>query len=256
MDQRVDLNSDLGESFGPWKMGADETIMPLITSANVACGFHAGDPDAMQRAVLLAGKHRVALGAHPGFPDLVGFGRREMGLTKKEIGNLILYQLGALGAFARAAGTRLRHVKPHGALYNMAAEDFEIASVIAEAVGKFDEGMIMVGLANSESIAAGAKLGLQTAHEVFADRNYEGDGSLTPRHLSNALVEDPVEAASRVLRMLREGKVTATDGSEVTVRADTICVHSDTPGSVRFAREVRTILEQNGIRILPMMSAG
>jgi UPF0271 protein len=252
MGQTVDLNSDLGEGFGAWKMGADETIMPLITSANVACGFHAGDPDAMQRAVTLAKEHKVALGAHPGFPDLLGFGRREMGLTQKEVANLILYQLGALDAFARAAGTKLKHVKPHGALYNMAAEDFQLASVIAEAVGHFDEGLIVVGLANSESIAAAAKFGLKTAHEVFADRNYEADGSLTPRHLSNALVKDPVEAANRVLRMLKEGKVKATDGSELSVNADTVCVHSDTPGSIAFASEVRTILQQNGIRILPM----
>ena len=251
MTHQIDLNSDLGESLGPWKMASDEASMPLITSANIACGFHAGDPDAMQSAVELAVGHRVRVGAHPGFQDLVGFGRREMTLTKSEIKNLVLYQVGALEAFARSQGARLTHVKPHGALYNLAARDSGRADAVAEAVAEFDDRLVLVGLANSELIASAKRFGLRAANEVFADRNYEPDGSLTPRDSANGLVKDAGEAADRVLRMVREGRVLSTCGSDVAITAETVCVHSDTPGAVEFARAVRTILESNGVAILP-----
>jgi UPF0271 protein len=255
MTLRIDLNSDLGESFGVWRMGADEALMSLVTSANIACGFHAGDPDTMRSAVALAVKHRVAVGAHPGLHDLAGFGRREMKLTKSEVKNLFLYQMGALDAFARAAGTRLTHVKPHGALYNMAARDFDLSRAIAEAIGEFDDRLALVGFANSELILAAEGFGLRAVSEVFADRNYEPDGTLTPRSLPNALLHDASQAASRVLCMVREGKVTTTDGREISIKAETVCVHSDTSNSVEFARAVRRILQENGVQILPMTAA-
>jgi 5-oxoprolinase (ATP-hydrolysing) subunit A len=249
MAGRIDLNCDMGESFGAWTMGVDEAIMPFITSVNIACGFHAGDPDTMRRTVECAVRHGVAVGAHPGFPDLIGFGRRDMNVTPEEARNFVLYQIGALSAFVRAQGARLSHVKPHGALYNRAARDAPLASAIALAVKEFDPSLIFIGLANSELVQAGERLGLRVACEVFADRTYQPDGSLTSRRLPHAMLRDPREAAARVIRMVREGKVTTVDGKDCSVRADTVCIHGDTPGALQFAQAVHQELEEAGIQI-------
>jgi len=252
MNGKIDLNCDMGESFGTWKMGADESIMPFITSANIACGFHAGDPDTMRRTVECAVRHGVAVGAHPGFPDLAGFGRRDINVTPEEARNFVLFQIGALAAFVRAKGALLCHVKAHGALYNRAARDPQLAIAIALAVKEFDPSLIFVGLANSELVRAGKQVGLRVASEVFADRTYQPDGSLTSRKLPNAMVNDPHEAAARVIRMVQEGKVKAIDGSDLDVRADTVCIHGDTPGALEFARTIRQELEKAGIATCPL----
>lgn len=252
MNGKIDLNCDMGESFGTWKMGADESIMPFITSANIACGFHAGDPDTMRRTVESAVRQGVAIGAHPGFPDLAGFGRRDINVTPEEARNFVLYQIGALAAFVRAKGAVLCHVKAHGALYNRAARDPQLAIAIALAVKEFDPSLIFVGLANSELVRAGKQVGLRVASEVFADRTYQPDGSLTSRKLPNAMVNDPHEAAARVIRMVQEGKVKAIDGSDLGVRADTVCIHGDTPGALEFARTIRQELEKAAIVTCPL----
>jgi UPF0271 protein len=252
MNWRIDLNCDMGESFGAWSLGADEAIMPLISSVNIACGFHAGDPDIMRRTVDCAVRHGVAVGAHPGYPDLAGFGRREMNVTADETRNLVLYQVGALAAFAQAHGTRLSHVKVHGALYNRAARDRNVAEAIAKAIKDFDPALVFVGLANSELIHAAEKYGLRVAHEVFADRTYQPDGSLTPRTLPNAMVRDPQEAAARVIRMVKKGKVKAENGVDLNVRPDTVCIHGDSPGALELARVIHNELEKAGIEILSM----
>lgn len=246
----VDLNCDIGESFGAYTLGRDAEVMPSISSANVACGFHAGDPLVMRQTVRLARDAGVALGAHPGFQDLVGFGRREMRVTPEEVEGLILYQLGALSGIAVAEGARLRHVKAHGALYNMAARDAALADAIARAVCAFDPFLVLFGLAGSELLAAGARAGLETASEGFADRSYEPDGSLTPRSRPGAVIHDPEQVVDRALRMVLEGRVTATDGTDITVHVDTLCTHGDTPGAARLTRELRAGLERYGVLIL------
>jgi 5-oxoprolinase (ATP-hydrolysing) subunit A len=249
MPGRIDLNCDMGESFGAWKMGTDEAIMPYITSVSIACGFHGGDPDTMRRTVEGALRHGVAVGAHPGFPDLIGFGRRDMNVTPDEARNFVLYQVGALSAFVRAQGAKLSHVKPHGALYNRAARDAQLASAIVLAVKEFDPSLVFIGLANSELTRSGERIGLRVANEVFADRTYQPDGTLTSRRLPHAMVKDPREAAARVVRMVREGKVKTVDGQDYSVRADTVCIHGDTPGALEFAQTVRQELEEAGIEI-------
>jgi len=249
MTSTIDLNCDMGESFGPWTLGRDEELLEHVTSANVACGFHAGDPGVMERLAHLAGSWGVALGAHPGLPDLQGFGRRAMAVAPGEAYAMVLYQTGALAAFARAAGTRLTHVKPHGALYNMAAKDPALAGAIARAVRDFDGALVLVGLSGSELLRAGEALGLRVGSEVFADRAYEADGSLTPRHLPGALVEDEEQAVGRVLRMVKEGVVRSRQGQDVALRADTVCIHGDQPGAVPFARRIRRELEAAGIQV-------
>lgn len=249
MTKHIDLNCDMGESFGSWKMGADEAIMPYITSTNIACGFHAGDPDIMQKTIECALHYGVAVGAHPGFPDLVGFGRRDMNVTPEEARNWVLYQIGALAAFARAQGATLSHVKAHGALYNRAAKDESLALAIASAVRDFDSSLVFIGLAGSELIRAGQRVGLQVANEVFADRTYQADGSLTSRQWPNAMVKDSHEAATRVVRMVYEGKIKTVEGSDLSVQADTVCIHGDTPGALEFARTIRWELEKAGIGI-------
>lgn len=254
MPDRIDLNCDMGESFGAWKMGADEAIMPFISSANIACGFHAGDADTMRRTVELAVRHGVAVGAHPGFPDLSGFGRREMNVTPQEARNFVLYQMGALSAFARACGTQLTHVKPHGALYNRAAKDEKLAEAIAQAIKESDPSLVMVGLANSELTKAGERVGLRVAHEVFADRTYQSDGSLTSRRLPNAMVHDAQAAAGRVIRMVKEGRVKTESGSDLEVRADTVCIHGDAPGALEFAKAIRQELEKAKIEVRALRS--
>ena len=246
---RIDLNSDLGESFGPWPMGQDAALMESITSANVACGFHAGDPGAMRATIALAREKGVAIGAHPGFQDLVGFGRREMKATPQEVEDLVLYQVAALAGMAAAQGMRLQHVKAHGALYNMACRDRALAAAIARATAAIDRSLVLFGLPNSELLRAGEAEGLTVAAEVFADRSYDPDGSLTSRNKPGSVIHDTPLVVSRAIRMVRDKQVVAVDGSTIALQADTICLHGDTPGAADHARAVRTGLEAAGITV-------
>jgi 5-oxoprolinase (ATP-hydrolysing) subunit A len=243
----IDLNSDVGESFGAYRLGADAEVMRSITSANVACGFHAGDPGVMRETVRLARDAGVAVGAHPGFPDLVGFGRRELRATPREVEDLVLYQIGALAAIAAGEGVTLAHVKAHGALYNMAARDRMLADAIARAVCAFDRALVLFGLPGSELLAAGETAGLHVASEGFADRAYASDGSLAPRTASGSVIHDADEVVRRALRMVTDGEVTATDGSTLTFPVHTLCVHGDTPGAAELTSRLRAGLEQRGI---------
>ncbi len=251
---RVDLNCDMGESFGHYRIGADEALMPFITSANIACGLHAGDPLVMERTVRLAQAHGVGIGAHPGFPDLQGFGRRAMQLSSEEIENYILYQVGALAAFACAAGVELAHVKAHGALYNMAAKDMELARAIVRGIQRFSRDLIMVCLAGSAMVEAAEEAELRVAREGFADRAYNPDGTLRSRRLPHAVIEDPQAAAEQAIRMVRDGVVVAHTGEEIPLHVDTICVHGDSPGAVQIAKTIRAELEAAGIEVRPMGS--
>ncbi|MBP2637323.1 MAG: protein ybgL [Firmicutes bacterium] len=246
---RVDLNCDLGESFGAYKLGMDEDILPFVTSANIACGFHAGDPAVMRKTVALALKNNAAIGAHPGLQDLVGFGRRQLDISAQEAYDMVVYQLGALQAFVKAEGTSLQHVKPHGALYNMAAKSQPLAAAIAEAVYKVDPGLILFGLSGSELVAAGEKIGLKVAHEVFADRTYQLDGSLTPRKQPDALITNDEEAVAQVVRMVKEGRVASRQGTDVAVKADTVCIHGDGAHALAFAQKIRESLLDSGIAV-------
>src|SRR5688500_9198877 len=246
---RIDLNSDLGESFGAWPMGQDAALMDSITSANVACGFDAGDPGVMLQPLALAKDKGVAVGAHPGFPDLVGFGRREMKATPAEVEDFVLYQVAALAGMARAQGAKLQHVKAHGALYNMACKDRALAGAIARAVAAFDPSLILFGLPNSELLRAGKAAGLPAAAEVFADRAYDPDGSLTARSKPGSVIADTRQVVERAIVMVRDRRVIAVDGSTIELQADTICLHGDTPGAADHARAVRDGLESAGIRI-------
>jgi UPF0271 protein len=239
----MDLNCDMGESFGAWRLGADAEVMPWITSANIGCGFHAGDFSTMRQTVALAREHGVAIGAHVALPDLQGFGRREMRVTPAEAHAMTLYQIGALAAFARAAGTRVAHVKPHGALYNMAAKDGRLAAAIAHAVSEFDRDLILVGLAGSELPKSGLSAGLRVAHEAFADRRYEADGSLTPRSEADAVIHDVGVAVAQAVQIATSGTVDVRGGKRMTIHADTICVHGDRPDAALFARRLREALE-------------
>jgi 5-oxoprolinase (ATP-hydrolysing) subunit A len=245
----VDLNCDLGESFGAFKIGNDEEIMPYITSANIACGFHAGDSGIMNHTVQLASKHGVKIGAHPGFPDLAGFGRRNMNLTPEEVYTMVLYQIGALQAFVKANGTKLHHVKPHGALYNMCAVHAPLADAVARAIRDVDPSLVLYGLANSELMKAGEKYSISTAQEVFADRTYQADGTLTPRTEKNALIKDDELAIQQTLQMVLENKVVSTTGESVHIVADTICLHGDGEHALSFARKIRAALEREGIAV-------
>jgi len=245
----IDINCDMGESFGPWKMGADAEVMPNITSANVACGAHAGDPGVMRRTIRAAKAHGVAVGAHPGFADLQGFGRREMQADPAEVEDSLIAQIGALAAMARAEEAPLRHVKAHGALYNMAARDRRLADAIARAIKAFDASLIMFGLPKSPMIDAGAAAGLRVASEGFADRSYEPDGSLTPRSRPGAVIHDAAVVVDRAVRMVRDGVVLTPDGREIPLRVDTICVHGDTPGAPDLTRRIRAGLEAAGITV-------
>jgi len=243
----IDLNCDMGESFGPWRMGQDAEVMPWITSANIACGFHAGDFSTMHQTVLLAKTHGVAIGAHVSLPDLQGFGRRELRVTPDEAYAMTLYQIGALAAFTRAAGTRVAHVKPHGALYNMAAKDSALADAIARAVRDFDKDLILVGLAGSELPRAGDAIGLRVAHEAFADRRYEIDGSLTPRSEAGAVIHDIGAAVAQAVQIATQGNVETRSGKTIDVHADTICVHGDRKDASVFARRLREALAGAGM---------
>jgi UPF0271 protein len=255
MTASIDLNSDMGESFGAYRLGNDEALLDVVTSANVACGFHGGDPQEMARTVTLAAHKGVAVGAHPSYPDLVGFGRREMAISPDEARNDVLYQIGAITAFCRIAGVELRHVKPHGALYNRAAVDERLAAAIAESVADFDKRLILVGQPGSALERTARSSGVPFAREVFADRAYNADGTLAPRRLPGSVIANPAEVARRAVRMVVEGRVTAIDGSEIELGADTICIHGDTPGAPELARTVRRALEEAGVAILPLAEA-
>jgi 5-oxoprolinase (ATP-hydrolysing) subunit A len=244
---RIDINSDLGESFGAYTIGNDERLMASITSANVAAGFHAGDPSVLRDTIRLARSHGVAVGAHPGFPDLVGFGRRELNVTAKEAEDLVLYQVAAVLGVAAAEGVKVQHVKPHGALFNMAVRNAELASAIARAVAAIDRGLILFGLPRSEILLAGRAAGLRVASEIFADRAYEPDGSLMSRRKPGAVIHDAAAVVSRAVTMVQERSVVASDGSIVRLEADTICVHGDTPGSDALAASIRAGFESAGI---------
>jgi len=246
---RVDLNADVGESFGAYGLGHDSLLMPALTSASVACGFHAGDPGVMRETVALARAHGVAIGAHPGFPDLVGFGRREIRATPREIEDLVVYQIGALAAVAAAQGVRLQHVKPHGALYNMAAREAALADAIARAAASVDATLILFGLPGSQLIQAGQRGGLRTAREVFAVRGYQPDGALVPRHLPGAIIDNADAVVARALSMVQTCTVTAVDGTLVSLEIDTICVHGDTPGAAALAARIRTALTDAGVTV-------
>ncbi|MFC5582220.1 LamB/YcsF family protein [Rhodanobacter terrae] len=246
---RIDLNGDLGESFGTWRMGDDDALLAQLSSANIACGFHAGDPEIMRHTVAQAMAHGVAIGAHVSLPDLQGFGRREMSVTPDEAHALTLYQIGALHAFTRAAGTRLTHVKPHGALYNMAARDAALADAIARAVHDFDPRLRLFGLAGSALIEAGKTLGLAVAAEAFVDRRYRADGSLQPRREADAVIEDMDQALAQALGIARDGVVHTADGQRVPLRADTLCLHGDGAHALQLARKLHKALEAAGLRI-------
>jgi len=250
--QKVDLNSDLGESFGRYTLGMDDKVLPIISSANVACGFHAADPVVMAKTVALAKQAGVAVGAHPGFPDLMGFGRRNMTVSPQEARAYILYQLGALDAFLRAEGLRMQHVKPHGALYNMAGKDYTLARAVCEGIKAFDSSLIVLALSGGELLRAAEDLGLRTVSEVFADRAYEEDGSLVNRSKPGAMITDEDEAVARVVRMVTEGKVTAITGKDIDLRAESICVHGDGEKAVAFAGKIRAALEQSGVAVRPL----
>lgn len=247
----VDLNCDLGESFGVYRLGEDEALMSSVSSVNIACGFHAGDPSVMRRTVELAAEKGVALGAHPGLPDLQGFGRREMAVSPREVEDMLVYQIGALDAFARLVGARLHHVKPHGALYNMAARDPLLARAVAVAIKAVDSDLVLFALAGSRSAEAGRQLGLRVAEEVFADRGYRQDGTLAPRGTPGALLEDPGAVARRAVEMVKTGFVVSAEGARVAIRAETICLHGDGRHAAELSRRVRNALEEAGVRISP-----
>ena len=243
----IDLNSDLGESYGTYIIGNDEKILNYVTSVNIACGYHAGDPAIMERTVKAALEKGVAIGAHPGYPDLMGFGRRNMSISPEEARAYIIYQVGALNGFIKAYGGRLQHVKPHGALYNNAARDYKLAKTIAEAVHDIDGDIVLLGLANSEMIKAAEETGLRTANEVFADRAYNSDGTLVSRKLSGAVIHDPELCLKRVLKMVCDGLVTAIDGTDVPIKADSVCLHGDNIMAVEFAEILSSRLTERGI---------
>lgn len=246
---RIDLNSDVGESFGAWTIGQDAALMPVITSANIACGFHAGDPGVMRRTVALAKAHGVAIGAHPGFPDLAGFGRRDLHCAPAEVEDFVVYQVGALAAVAAVQGLRLQHVKAHGALYNMACVDAGLAGAIARATAAVDPSLILFGLPGSQLLSEGRRAGLRVASEIFADRAYQSDGALVPRSRPGSVIHDPATVVSRAVRMARDRSVLSIDGTPVPLDADTLCVHGDTPGAAALAAAIRQALEADGLEV-------
>lgn len=245
----IDLNCDMGEAFGPWPMGADEALMQHITSANIACGFHAGDATVMRKTVRLALRYGVAIGAHPGFPDLQGFGRRNMQCTPDEVYAMVLYQIGALQAIAKAEGGRVAHVKAHGALYNMAAKDRALADAIAKAVRAAGEDFVLFGLSGSAQTDAAEAIGLRTAHEVFADRTYQNDGTLTPRSQPGAMVATVEDAVTQALQMATQRRVTTLQGQTIALRADTLCLHGDGEHALQFAVAIHAAFERAGVKI-------
>ncbi|MEC2160566.1 LamB/YcsF family protein [Virgibacillus halodenitrificans] len=249
MNKYIDLNCDMGEGFGAYSFGADEEIIKYISSANIACGGHAGDPHVMNKTVELAKAYNVCIGAHPGFPDLAGFGRRLIPYTNKEIYQMIVFQIGSIQAFCTVHQVNLNHVKPHGALYNMAANKRGAADAIARAIHDVDPQLILYGLAGSELVKAGHQIGLQVASEVFADRTYQADGKLTPRNRDGALIDDTETAAEQVRRMIDKGEVFSVTGEIIPIEADTVCVHGDGSNAVNFVKKLRQILKEQGIQI-------
>ncbi|RBP96460.1 UPF0271 protein [Cytobacillus firmus] len=245
----VDINCDMGESFGLYKMGRDEEILDHITSANIACGFHAGDPATMRKTVKMALEKNVGLGVHPGLQDLHGFGRRDINITPQEAYDLVVYQIGALYAFVKSEGGKLQHVKPHGALFNMASKSAPLSEAIAEAVYKVDPELILFGLSGSELVKAGRKIGLRSANEVFSDRTYQEDGSLTSRRENNALITDHSDAVNQVIRMVKDGKVHSVQGTDVSIEANTICIHGDGESALEFAQYIPKALNEAGIQV-------
>lgn len=246
---RIDLNSDLGESFGAWQMGDDETILGMVTSANVACGFHAGDPKSILATLRLAAERGVTVGAHVGYPDLVGFGRRDMSLSHDELEADVIYQIGALQALARAAGTSVKYVKPHGALYNTIARDEQQAAAVLSAIREVDQSLPLVCLAGAPLVEQAEASGVRAVQEAFADRAYEADGSLVSRRLPGAVLHDPNVVAERMLKLVTHGVVTARTGEEVRLQAESICVHGDSPDAVALARAVSSHLVNNGVSL-------
>jgi UPF0271 protein len=251
---RVDLNADAGESFGAWTLGSDDELFHIVTSVNLACGFHAGDPTVIRRALQAAGRAGLAIGAHPSYPDLLGFGRRAMQLDAQAVEDLVLYQIAALAGMAAAEGLRIGHVKPHGALYNTAATDPLVARAVARAVRLCDPSLALIGLAGSALVAAARSEGLRALEEAFADRGYERDGTLTPRGAAGAVIDTPERAAARAVRIARDHRAETADGGEIEVRADTICIHGDTPGAPALARAVRGALERAGVQVIAPFS--
>ncbi|AWB34496.1 LamB/YcsF family protein [Orrella marina] len=249
MNLKLDLNCDMGESFGTWKMGHDRAIMPYVSSANIACGFHAGDPATMRETVACAIAHGVAIGAHPGLPDLQGFGRRFMQITEQEAYDMAVVQIGALAGVAASQGAKLNHVKAHGMLYNMAVKNQALARGLARAVHDVDPSLVFFGLAGTIMIDEAKALGLRTASEVFGDRSYQSDGSLTPRNLPGAMITDVSLSIEQVLRMVKEKIFIAQDGTQVPVQADTLCLHGDQPDAVSFAQAIRNALKEANIEV-------
>ena len=246
---KIDMNADMGESFGPWRMGNDQALLDHVTSANIACGFHAGDPDVMARTMRMAAQNGVGIGAHPGFHDLQGFGRRRMRLSSDEMGNMVAYQLGAARGIAAAAGAQVRHLKLHGALSNMASEDAGIARACFDAALRVDPDLILVALAGTAMEAAARDLGARVAAEIFADRAYEDDASLVDRSKPGAVLHDPVAAAERVIIMLRDKAIHSIGGKRIPCRIDTVCIHGDGPEAVPFARQLRQELHAADIQL-------
>lgn len=245
----IDLNCDMGESYGAWKMGADAEIMPFITSANIACGFHAGDPATIRKTVRLAVDHGVAIGAHPSLPDLMGFGRRVMQIKPQEMYDLVLYQAGALQAFAKAAGTRLHHVKCHGALYNMSADNMPLSEAMAQAVKDLGGDVMLYGLANSPMLEVALKAGLRVAGEAFADRGYTDEGRLASRDDPRGMIEEEARAVAQALQIIEQGQVTSLSGKQVPVQAQTLCLHGDQAGALAFARALRSAFSERSISV-------
>ena len=248
----IDLNCDMGESFGVYKLGMDEEVINYISSANIACGFHAGDHNVMQTTVRIAAENEAGIGAHPAFPDLNGFGRRKMDIDLEEIKNLITYQIGSLSAFAKARNRELQHVKPHGALYNMASSNYDLAAAAAEAVKKIDEDLIFVALGGTKLYKAAEDIGLRVAFEAFADRAYSEDGTLASRSEEGAVLEDSRVIKKRVVKMITENEVRTISGNVISVNPDTICVHGDNPEALEIVREVVKEIKKSGIEIKPM----
>ncbi len=249
---KIDLNADLGESFSTYKIGNDEELMNYISSANIACGWHGGDPMIMRKTVKLAKEKNVAIGAHPSYPDKLGFGRRYMRISAEEAKNYMLYQIGALYAFAKAEGLKMQHVKPHGALYNAMVKEEELARGIIEGILEFDKNLIFIGPSNSKIMDMARDMGARVAHEVFADRAYNSDGTLAPRGKHGAVIEDKEEIANRVVSIIKDGGISSIDGEWVELKADTICIHGDNPNAVEIAKYLREILRDEGIEIVPI----
>ena len=247
--QHIDLNSDLGESYGQWTLGDDAAILPLVSSANVACGFHAGTPDVILATLRAAAERGVAVGAHVAYPDLAGFGRRSMDIASEELFADVIYQIGALQGLAAAAGTRVRYVKPHGALYNTIAGNERQGQAVIDAIKAVDASLPLVGLAGSRILALARASGLNTVAEAFADRAYHRDGTLVSRREAGAVLHDPQQVAQRMLQLLTTGGVTSIEGEFTAIQADSLCVHGDSPGAIDMARQIRALLASNGIAI-------